>query len=1192
MIYREVGVIESTFAEYTSLNLYLECLRSLLLETAKSQGKSEEVYPLLEVNLDKLNTEFVKVFQDWGREVLSNISIEEAHLLGAVTIDFSELIQRFPLGNYSNKQEIAIAGYKLASSFFTRKDQPVLWANAHKELGKALSNRLEGDQADNLEEAISHLHKSLWVFTLDTYPDQWAGVHHLLGGTYIERIQGERPRNLEQSIFHSQQALRIFQFETHPDQWAGTQGNLASAYVYRIQEERADNLEEAIYYYHQALRVFSIETHPQEWADTQNNLGNAYLQRVRGIRADNLEQAIGYFQRVRQIFTCDTFPDKWATTQQNLGVAYIHRIRGQQAENLEQAIHYFQEALEICTRDTHPNDWAMIQTNLANAYRYRLMHKRVDNLEQARFYAEQASQIYTKTAFPENWARTQNSLAAIYLERIQGDRADNLDRTIYCSQEVIENCDRDAFSEQWAQAQLNLGSGYAKRLRGERSNNLEQSIIHCQKALEVFTDTAFPEEWAHAQNNLGLAYLYRVHGDRADNLEQSIHHLQQALKVQLRIASPVYLAMVQLNLGAAYIERVDGQKAENQEQAICYFQQALQVCTGDTFPHGWATSQQNLGAVYSRRILGKPAKNMKQAIAAYQQALEIFHSDSLPVDCRRTAHNLGTLYFEQRNWKYAVTAYTTALVATETLYQSCLLLDSKAAELKETADLPHRAAYALTRVGNLQTAVEVLEQGRARGLSESLDRDRTDLGKLKEQNETLYTQYKDITQQLRNLEAQQRDRMVSSDRHNITPEVLRNEANCLRQELTETIGQIREQPGYETFLTPPTYEDVQKAVTPDNPATYLLTTPAGSLALVITPDNIHPIWLNDFTNTQITSLLQPWFAAYDNSRSDRQTWLNTIDTTTRQLWDTLMGPIIQQLQEKGIDRTILIPTGFLSLLPLHAAWTEDESKLTKRRYAFDDIHITYAPNAKSLTAAQVIAERVQSNSILAIDNLSQDLDNSDQEVQAAIASFLPQATILRHHHATTTAVKTALPNAAIAHFYCHGTANLNEPLNSGLAMSDGLLTLKDIFALNLAESGGLRLAILSACETGIQGLENADEAISLPTGLLQAGVAAVIASLWSVSDLSTMMLLTRFYDLWRIEGLEIDQALRQAQQWVRDTTNGEKIAYFKDFIPTQSTVKMPASTADYLYKSLILSRPDARDFSHPFHWAAFTYTGV
>ena len=167
-------------------------------------------------------------------------------------------------------------------------------------------------------------------------------------------------------------------------------------------------------------------------------------------------------------------------------------------------------------------------------------------------------------------------------------------------------------------------------------------------------------------------------------------------------------------------------------------------------------------------------------------------------------------------------------------------------------------------------------------------------------------------------------------------------------------------------------------------------------------------------------------------------------------------------------------------------------------------------------------------------------------------------------------VRSQLTHADIVHFACHGKANLNDPLNSGLSMSDGLLTLKDIFALKLGDRGGIRLAILSACETGLAGIENADEAISLPTGLLQAGVAGVVASLWSVSDLSTMMLLTRFYDYWRNDNLEPAIALRQAQQWLRETPDGEKAAYF----------------------GLVSLTPNTRNYAHPFYWAAFSYTGV
>jgi CHAT domain-containing protein len=860
-----------------------------------------------------------------------------------------------------------------------------------------------------------------------------------------------------------------------------------------------------------------------------------------------------------------------------------------------------------------PSAVAAVFVMLGNLIQQFPLGNRMLNLEMGIVAYEQALQAYTRDAFPEQWAGMQNNLAAAYNKRIRGERADNLERAIKAAEQALQVYTRDAFPKQWAMTQNNLAAAYNKRIRGERADNLEQAIKAYQQALKVYTRDAFPEQWAGTQNNLARAYSNRIRGESADNLEQAIKAYQQALQIYTRDAFPEQWAGTQTNLANAYNKRIRGEQADNSEWAIKAYRQVLQVYTRDAFPEQWAGTQTNLANAYLSRIYGEHADNLERAIKAYEQALQIRTRDAFPTECRDTAQNLGNLHFQEKSWAAAVDAYRIAIAAVETLYLSSISYAGKGDELKAAANIPRNLAYAEAQLVHHQAAVLTLEQSCARGLSESLNRDRANLDQLQQQNPTLYKQYQTIITELRNLESQDRDRMVSADLDRITPEVFRNEATRLRGELDATIAQIRQVHGYADFLTPTKWEDIEIALRTDNPLIYIVPTSHGGIVLMVTVGEIEILWLNDLTPEVLQKLLVGsgdienlnggWFVDYLQAATDRQAWDDTIATTTRQLWDLLMGPISQKLQTMGYDRTTLVPTGLLSLLPLHAAWTEDESKPTGRRYALDDLHITYAPNAKSLIAAQgivkTLSDRGQTDTILAIDEphhrvLDREtsqykpvspLPSASKEVENAIATF-QNPCILRHDQATRAAVLDALPHTTILHCSCHGNANLQEPLKSGLAMTgDGeaaTLTLKDIFALNLAESGGLRLAILSACETGIQGIENADEAISLPTGLLQAGVAAVIASLWSVDDLSTMMLLARFYDLWRKDGLRKDgaepaEALRQAQQWVRDTTSQQKAQYFKETNPD-------------IFQALILL--PSNYFAHPFHWAAFSYVGA
>ena len=1117
-----------------------EDLGQFLFETLQlvvhSQAAAQQVYPFLASHQEDLNERLLQWLPALAAQWLGGDLEQQQSVAGALG-GFANLIQQFPLGARWLNLELSIAAYRL----------------------------------------------TLQVYLPETFPEDWATTQNNLAAAYTRRIRGDRAENLEQAISAYQLSLQVLTREAFPKDWATTQNNLASAYRLRIKGDHAENLEQAIAAYQLSLQVLTRETFPTAWAMTQNNLAIAYRNRIKGNQAQNIERAISAYKQALQVRTRKASPEKWAMTQNNLAAAYSERIEGNRAENIEQSIFAYQQALEVYTRQTFPADWATTQHNLATAYSNRIKGNRADNIEQAIAGYQQALQVRTREASPVDWSMTQNNLANAYRERIEGDRAENLEQAIAACLLALQVRTREALPEQWAMTQHSLANAYNARVRGDWAENLEQAIAAYKSALQVRTFEALPMDWAMTQNNLATAYSNRVRGDRTENIEQAIKAHQNALKVFTREAFPEKWAMTQNNLANAYRSCIRGNLAENCELAIAAYKLSLQVFTQKAFPEQWANTQSNLAHAYSNRLRGKPTENIKQATEIYHKTLKVLTPEAFPNDCRRIARSLGTLYFEQKNWIKAADAYALALQAAEYLYQSCIFIDSKAAELTETDDLPRRMAYALARINDFPEAIVTLEQSRARGLSEALARDRVHLENLADRD--LYTRYKTLTNQFRTLEAQRRDFMVSSDRDRLTDKDIRKKAIALREQNTALIQSIRQIPGYATFLTLPTFQDVQEAAKQDCPLVYLISTSAGSLALIVTLEENQTIWLDCLSETQLIELLdETWFAAYAQSQRDRQarttesrqSWFNAIDSVTRQLWEPLMQPIVQCLKANSFTQAILIPTGYLSLLPLHAAWVEDTAQLTGRRYALDDIHFTYIPNAKSLTAVRLIAERPRTDSILAIDNPLQDLPNSKYEVDIAVASF-SKNTVLKHEEATIEAVQSQLSGNAIAHFSCHGTADFTAPLNSGLLMSDGLLTLKDIFALDLASSNGIRLTILSACETGLQGIENADEAISLPTGLLQAGVAGIIASLWSVADLSTTVLLARFYDLWRENNIEPAAALHQAQQWVRNTTSQQKAKYFQ-------------ATNPDLYQNLILLPAD--HFAHPFYWAAFSYVGV
>ncbi len=131
-----------------------------------------------------------------------------------------------------------------------------------------------------------------------------------------------------------------------------------------------------------------------------------------------------------------------------------------------------------------------------------------------------------------------------------------------------------------------------------------------------------------------------------------------------------------------------------------------------------------------------------------------------------------------------------------------------------------------------------------------------------------------------------------------------------------------------------------------------------------------------------------------------------------------------------------------------------------------------------------------------------------------------------------------LSDYAVVHLATHGILDTENPVLSGLVLSlvdsqgqpqRGFLQLADIYQLRLAAD----LVVLSGCKTALGKEIHGEGLVGLTRGFLYAGASRVVASLWRVEDRATAELMSRFYRaLWR-QGLDPASALRAAQISIR-----------------------------------------------------------
>ena len=707
-------------------------------------------------------------------------------------------------------------------------------------------------------------------------------------------------------------------------------------------------------------------------------------------------------------------------------------------------------------------------------------------------------------------------------------------------------------------------------------------------------------------------------GNRADNIEQAIAAYQSALEVRTRQAFPEQWAMTQNNLGTAYRERIRGERAENLEQAIAAYQSALEVYTRQAFPQDWAMTQNNLGIAYRKRIRGERAENLEQAIAAYQSALEVYTRQAFPADCLQTARNLGNLGFTNQCLDIAIEGYTTAVEAVENLRSETLDPNRRAEILSESIEVYANLVQVYVDRGDLDKAIEIADRSKARNLVELLaTRDLYPKGDIPQE---VINKLNELRRAIAQAERQlnlSKDGATSSQfedstrgissvdmRRQVQEQQAREQLLQHKQELNELI--IKEiQPIDSGFsltqrVEPLAFQDVRKSLGDDRTAVlywYWYVKDSRLLAFVVTSGTSQPFCFPypENAGTQLADATTKYLQLYTQANKQWQDELPKMlqDFATILQIDDLLNHIVNLLPQ--VERLVLVPHHYLHLLPLHALPICNGHEYLMDRFARG---VSYVPSLQILQLIQQRHPDSRGEVFLGVQDPTGDLPFANAEVTAISSAYAQSVEVLEGSKANKPVILQALQDKkpGIVHFACHGNFNFEEPLLSALLLGgsktetvidlDKCLTLGEIFRLDIRQC---RLVVLSACETGLtDSTRLSDEYVGLPSGFIYAGTPSVVSSLWRVSDLSTTILMIRFYERFMEMGV-VGTAIKEAQQWLRGVTGEQLVSWVNQIKPQLSEDRTMQFKLEEYAKNLASHE---QPFTNPFYWAPFCAIGL
>jgi tetratricopeptide (TPR) repeat protein len=942
--------------------------------------------------------------------------------------------------------------------------------------------------------------------------------------------------------------------------WAGTRFNLGMALVgLGGFKGEASQIAEGIDAYKRALLEQTRQRAPAEWAHITVQLADA-LVRVGEMTGDQgtIKQAIEAARSVMAEPAARLSPEDRFTAEATIGTALfaLGKIAGD-AQLLNASVEAEKQGLREFPRQHKPMEWAMFQRCLGKAlFQAGELSGETDRIADAIESFKQALEELTRERRPAEWDDSLTDLGSA-LTRLGETKSDpgKIAEAIECFRHSLFEHTRQREPRQWALTQSNLGAALYRygEMIGDASY-YTLAVDAYREALQERTRQRLPMQWAITMGNFGnaLSTLGQVTRDRKV-LEEAIAALREAQLEQTSERSPQGWALTQSNLGIALRRLGDlTGDTERWSEAVQAFEEALKVRTREGVPLGRALTQSNLAAVLDK--LSRSTGNQETAareIEAYRQALSELSFERMPETCVRSSRSLGYLLLYQGRWPEGAQILRDLLERGVAVITSARTPAEQRSILGDLSGSGDSLAYALLKAGQWEAALTAASRGRAVIVQYVVASDalaaETVAGKKARAARQSWQQATFALEKAE--EAVASAGVLSEDA--LSGLFLRRSqaAESATKAYADYVARLAEI--VVSVPVMPSVEEVSLLIPEGGALAVPIVTPLGGAIIfvrrgqrTVCADDV--VIVDALTSGAVAELLSGpendvtlgWLTAYSQfrnevasgriSESSVNVWAEAMTATLEKLDALLMQPIAEKLSRLGVPRgaeVIIMPPGRLAILPLHAARRRDEGR--RWRYFVDDWAVSCIQSTLLFVSCRKkdFEPRRQEPSLLAVTNPSEDFSVWENP---AWPQFENRRRIdLIGAEAGLERICSELPGWSYLSFYCHGSWDPILPEQSALIVARReKLSVRKLRQLDLS---ACRLAFLGACETGLIDLrQTPDEFVGLPTGLIQAGIPGVVASLWPVEAQATNDLVRAFFRL-RLGGMPSAQALREAQ---------------------------------------------------------------